>query len=394
MVSVMCTGAIAPSLPYMAQHYSYIQNSKFLMRALMTIPHLMIFFVSIPLSFILEKVSKIKAITLAVLVYSVCGGYCYWVENIYIIIALRAILGICISTVLSVSSILIADLFEGDERKKTIGLQTTVMSIGTITFNLLSGQITDIFGWRYNFLLYFIPIIFVPISIIYLFPIQKSVQTNELKNKQEDKKEKIGQRSKKSKLLISIFILIVAFVNMTMYYMIPLQLPFFLTSFKGVTAGKISFVLSIETLTSAIGGVVYSKISKKIERFGLVGSISLLLMMLCYIAMSKVRFYSEFFLFVPIYGFGMGLMMPNLTMWLISVNKKSKVGMMMGCFYSALYLGKFSCSILLYVLNTKFGINDARTIYFLSSILILIMASLMLLFEFAFNLRKKYTVNS
>ncbi len=393
MVSIMCTGAIAPSLPYMAKHYSYLVNSKFLMRFVITAPHLVVCIFSIPISFLLAKKDKIAIMSWSFFAYAIFGTLCFWVEKIYYIIALRALLGVCISVVLSTSSTLIADLLDGQERKRTIGLQTTIMSIGTITYNLLSGYITDKVGWRYNFLLYAIPSIFLPLSVIYLYPIRKIIKNNKLQESKEAllklKKKSTNVKTKKTyRIWLLFFILLLVFVNMMMYYMIPLQLPFFLASFPSMIASKISVALSMETLFSAIGGSVYSRISKKINRFSIMGIFALILMISCYKLLSVSSTYIAVLALMPLYGFAMGMMMPNVTIWIISETPKRHIGIVMSAFYSAIYLGKFSCSIWLHFLSNKLNVTNPRSTYMVGAWIMAAMVLALIIYEIARSSKK------
>ena len=128
-IATMCTGLIAPALPKIAREYSHLPHYQLLTKFVITMPHFMVLFLTPFLGFLTDKFNRKYLLCGAVLVYGVAGAACAFVNNLYIIIGMRAILGVCMSTALVVTATLIADCLKGDERSMIMGLQTTFFSI-------------------------------------------------------------------------------------------------------------------------------------------------------------------------------------------------------------------------------------------------------------------------
>ena len=390
LVAVMCTGTIAPALPQIAEHYSYINNSKLLVRLIISTPQLMIGLTSIIVGFIIKKTNKGKALVLSICMYCVFGSLCFFIENIYGIILLRAMLGITISFILSISSTLIAEIFDGKERSSAVSLQTTFMSIGTLTYSLLSGLITDKFYWRFNFLLYAGPIILVPLVIKYIYPIE-SDSVNILKKENENLKKQNISKIKQSNVKIA-FILFICMINMISYYMIPLQLPFFLRGFESMNARYISVALAAETFAAAITAYFYSKMEKEGNPpFEVFAGMSFLLMSISYFVISITNVYLMVIFSMLIYGVGMGAMMPTLTLWIIGSTKPFNRSLTLGAMYTSLYLGKFAASFVIHFVSK---LSDSiRDLYKLVSVVILLIAVILFMASFLLNYKSRCEKN-
>ncbi len=110
---------------------------------------------------IIDKFGRLRLLGAALILYAIAGSSGYWLDNIYLILAGRALLGICVGITMTIATTLIADYYQGKSRQKFAGLQIAVMSIGGIMFVTLGGVLADI-SWRVPFLLYLFPLIILP----------------------------------------------------------------------------------------------------------------------------------------------------------------------------------------------------------------------------------------
>ena len=91
-------------------------------------------------------------------------------------------------------------------------------------------------------------------------------------------------------------------------------------------------------------------------------------MSLSYFIISTQNNYFVIMFTMVIFGFGMGVNMPNMTLWIINVTKPLNRGLVIGGMFSAIYSGKFLSSILI----TQMGkIATPHTTYFMAACLMI-----------------------
>jgi MFS family permease len=385
IVSVMCTGLIAPALPLMAKHYAYLPNAKLLVRLIVTVPHFVIAFTSPLVGWFFNKMDRVKVLSWVLFAYSFFGSVCFFIEDIRYIIMCRAFVGACIACTLSLSSSLIADYFDGKERSLLIGLQTTLVSIGTITYSIVAGIVADI-NWRYNFLIYGIPMFLIP--MLRKFVVDPALNKREAR---EITKGEIVEPNtvvvKQDNIAISVIYFCAVFL-MISYYFIPLQLPFLLDALPDMTAKKISFTLAADTLAAAIFSTQHRRLNVFLS-FPRIMGLSLGLMGVSYIIIGTVKIYSIILFASFINGCGMGLTMANITLWVIHVTKPVNRGLVIGGMYSALYMGKFVSSIIIHQISKIVSIERSYIIAVYAIFCVSI-----LLFLYAKIYDKKHSVKS
>ncbi|MFJ8066174.1 MFS transporter [Psychrobacillus sp. NPDC096426] len=104
------------------------------------------------------------------LVLFLVGGIMpFFLDNLFLIIVFRGILGLGVGITLPLSIDIITRFFEGRERDFLIGFGTsTIACIGAIFFQLGGGMLADSLGWQYGFLVYLFPIWILAITFLYL----------------------------------------------------------------------------------------------------------------------------------------------------------------------------------------------------------------------------------
>jgi len=101
--------------------------------------------------------------------------------NIYVIIALRAVLGIAIGMLFPMAAGLITDFFDNRERAHMMGLLQTVGSFGGILFQMLGGYLATI-SWRYCFSAYFVSLICLILVFLFLPEPEKKDSDKKIEN--------------------------------------------------------------------------------------------------------------------------------------------------------------------------------------------------------------------
>lgn len=150
----MAGATIAPSLPQMSEVFKDTPQAVFLSKQVLTLPALMIAIVSPAAGYIIDNFGRLKLLFISLILYAIGGTTGLYLNDLYGILAGRALLGIAVAGIMTTTTTLIADYLDGTERNKFIGLQGAFMALGSIVFVGSGGRLADV-GWRYPFLLYF-----------------------------------------------------------------------------------------------------------------------------------------------------------------------------------------------------------------------------------------------
>ena len=156
LLTVMAGAAIAPALGIIKAHFS--DASAMLVQFIVSMPALLIIVTNLfflPLS----RILRTRAIaTTSLLLYVVAGAGCFFVDDIYVLLLLRAVLGISVGLIMPLSTGLFAYYFPPEEQARLMGLSAAMNQMGGVVATLLAGLLATI-EWNYAFLVYLLGLI-------------------------------------------------------------------------------------------------------------------------------------------------------------------------------------------------------------------------------------------
>lgn len=156
LLTVMARAAIAPALGIIKAHFSSAPD--ILVQLIVSIPALMIIVTSLfflPLS----RVMHTRSIaTTGLILYVVAGSGCYFMEDICLLLAMRALLGVSVGLIMPLSTGLLAYYFTPEQQARLMGLSAAMNQMGGVVATLLAGLLSTI-EWNYAFLVYLLGLI-------------------------------------------------------------------------------------------------------------------------------------------------------------------------------------------------------------------------------------------
>lgn len=348
-LTVMAGATIAPALPAMQAYFSDMENAGLWVRFVLTVPALLIV-LSAPLAgMVVDRWGRKYLLVPSMVLYGLAGSSGLYLDSITGILIGRALLGIAVAGAMTSATTLIADYYAGTARAKFMGWQAAFMGFGGVVF-LVGGGVLAELGWRWPFMIYLLSLIFIPLILI---SITESVNTGRSANP--------GIRSEHDvegnpfKLLG--FIFAAALFGMTIFYFVPLQIPFYLEVLfnTGPTASGVA--IAISTLFGIITSLSYGRIR------GMMGYIPVLglnfgLMGAGYVIISLAGSYALVLTGLATCGLGMGFMFPNLNVWLASDIPVAIRGRAVGGLTTAVFLGQFLSPLISQPLVHSFGLQN------------------------------------
>ena len=156
LLTVMAGAAIAPALGIIKAHFC--DAPAMLVQFIVSMPALLIIVTNLfflPLS----RLLRTRAIaTTGLLLYVVAGAGCYFADDIYVLLLLRAVLGISVGLIMPLSTGLLAFYFPPEEQARLMGLSAAMNQMGGVVATLLAGLLATI-EWNYAFLVYLLGLI-------------------------------------------------------------------------------------------------------------------------------------------------------------------------------------------------------------------------------------------
>lgn len=159
LTSLLSGSAVTPMLPAMAEHF----HSIAITRIFLSLPSLVI----IPFLFFsgtLEHFfSKKKLILFGLYLYVISGLISLFIDNIWLLLFLRALTGVGAGFVIPYSASLVSDYFNGEQRDKVLGYTSVMVYSGGVFILLISGFLVSIY-WKLCFLINLVAL--VPLYLI------------------------------------------------------------------------------------------------------------------------------------------------------------------------------------------------------------------------------------
>ncbi|WP_416429760.1 MDR family MFS transporter [Paenarthrobacter nicotinovorans] len=148
LVAMLATSIVSTSLPRIVQDLNGSQTSF----TWIVTATLLAITVSTPIWGKLADLLSRRALVIAALIVFIAGSTAAAAApETLTLIAGRAVQGVGAGGLLSLVQIVLADIISPRERGKYMGLLGAVTAAGTIAGPLVGGLVTDLFGWRWNF---------------------------------------------------------------------------------------------------------------------------------------------------------------------------------------------------------------------------------------------------
>ena len=165
LLTVMAGAAIAPALGIIRDHFA--DAPDMLVQLIVSLPAL--FIIATNLLFpLLCGLMKTRTLALTgLLLYVVAGAGCFFVDNIWLLLALRALLGVSVGMIMPLSTGLLAYYFPPEQQASLMGLSAAMNQMGGVVATLLAGLLADI-QWNYAFLVYLLGLIAVVLVLLFL----------------------------------------------------------------------------------------------------------------------------------------------------------------------------------------------------------------------------------
>lgn len=323
-MGVMSGIAIVAALPLISHHFAEIQHIEFLSKLLLTIPSLVIAVVAPFAGMIVDRFGRLRPLFAGVVLFIVGGSSGFYLEDFYAILAGRALLGFSVALIMTSSTALIGDYFDEKGRHRFMSMQGMAVGLGGIVFIISGGYLAQL-GWDYPFIIYLLPLLFLPLLLRALYE-PKRLHTHS---------EEAGAVSPK---LLKIYL--AGFFSMLLFYMLPTQMPYLVINELHGTPSSIGHFVAFALLVNALTARQYARIKGKLD-YAQIFVVIYLFFGTGLLVMSQVTTPHQLFYASAFMGVGFGLVLVNINAWLLSLVPPHRRGRAVGMLTMSFFLGQF-----------------------------------------------------
>jgi len=341
VMPIMAITALIPVLPLLLREFAAVPGSAVFVPIALTVPALRVALFSPLAGWLSDRVGRKRLLVGSLVVYAFLGFLPWFLDDLFAIIGSRVVLGIMEAIIMTLSTALIGDYFEGERRERWIAIQIAVGSLAATVLLAAGGMLGDALGTRGPFLLYLSGLVVALAAALVLYEPAKPAKLS-------------GNGVKGARYIAAILPLaLVTFGVGIVFYTVLVQIGPILEIAGDVSAGTVGFVGAVVNLGVVAGAVIYKLLSTK------TGPALLILgLIIAAAGYAGVGYSSSLFAVAAFAVFacvGTGIMLPNLLSWTMRGLPPTMRGRGMGIWTGSFFLGQFVAPILVSALASQMG---------------------------------------
>lgn len=341
LLTVMAGAAVAPALSVIKEYFA--DESPMLIQMIISMPALFIFLTNLIFPELCRRFSTRTLVMAGLLLYTLGGIAAGFFSNIYLLLIMRALVGIGVGIIMPMSTGLLTYYFAGDGLDGLMGLSSAMNQMGGVVATLLAGLLAAV-NWRAAFLVYLLGLL--SIVLIALFLPDDRLDSGE--------GTKITVRSLKEYAPFTLAM----FLVMMSFFIYPSNCAIETAKEGIIPQGMVAVVMAFADLVAFGGGLLFARINQTIgNRTRLAAPLSFLI---GYILLIAPGGWAGGLTGAAFIGFANGVGIPYL---ISSASRKAgrlAVTTAIPMLSAALYIAQFSTPILLNLLDRLPGIAGAE----------------------------------
>lgn len=165
LLTVMAGAAVAPALGIIKTHFSQVPDT--LMQFIISMPALFIILTNLVFDRLCQWVKTKTLALIGLSLYICCGAIPFFLNDIYVILVFRALLGVSVGIIMPLSTGLLAFYYPPEKQASLMGLSAAMNQMGGVVATLLAGVLANV-AWNYAFLVYLLGLIAVVLVLCFL----------------------------------------------------------------------------------------------------------------------------------------------------------------------------------------------------------------------------------
>lgn len=171
LTAVLGVSSITPVFPEVMRQFGITGAEVGLLITFFTLPGVIMAPI---LGVLADRFGRKRILVPSLVLFAIAGTACAFAPDFHTLLVLRGFQGIGGASLGSISTTIIGDLYSGRQRAEAMGLNASVLSIGTASYPAIGGALA-ILGWKYPFVL---PVVALPVGVIVLLSLRNPEPRN------------------------------------------------------------------------------------------------------------------------------------------------------------------------------------------------------------------------
>ncbi len=340
ILPVMAIVSLFPAIPKLFAQFGGLPNAAWLVPMIVTIPALMVALTSPFAGALADRIGRRRTFQCGMLLYVLAGMVPVVVDDLNVIVASRAVLGIAEAFVVTVSSALIGDYF-GEQRHRWVAWVGVSISIAGTVLIAAGGALADI-GWRGPFCIYAAAI--PGLIMAFLFIDEPAV----LQRREDTTLKRLGYPVRQALLIGT-----VTLITSILYYAEPLHIAQVLTDRGAGSATHVGIIQSATSIAFIFGAIAYRRLHHLpiTRHLGIAAAF----VGVGQIVIGLGQGYGTVAIGATIQQFGAGIVIPSLLAWGQAILPAEQRGRGLGIWVTAFFAGTFLCPPLVTAISQASG---------------------------------------
>ena len=296
-------------------------------------------------NFIFPKLCKLfgaKTLVLIGLLFYTAGGCAAGLfDNIFLVLVMRALVGVGVGIIMPLSTGLLSYYFKPEQQVGLMGYSSAMNQMGGVIATLLSGLLANI-SWRVSFLVYLMGLISIVLCLIYL-PNEKITQES------EKKKSSGGAGVFRNNFLY----ILAMFLLMSTFFIYPANFAMETVSEGIIPQNYIAVIMAGMDFVAFCGGLLFVRAKKLLK--GNTRFLAPLCFLIGYLSLAFIGGWAGTLIGSVFVGFANGAGIPYIMSEASLKAGKAAATTVMPLISAALYLAQFISPVLMSIVTAVFG---------------------------------------
>lgn len=350
-LTIMSGATISASLPGIAARFADVENVALLSRLVLTLPAVFIALFSPAAGFLVDRFGRKPLLTVSLALFAIAGASGLVLDTLPGLLVGRAALGIAVGGIMTATTALVGDFFQGAARDRYMGLQQAFVGVGGTIFLTGGGFLAEV-HWRGPFLIYTVAVLLVPAALAFLPEPRRARPAGPATGA-----DRLGGRA--AALLALLFL--AAAVNMIAFYMIPTQLPFYLETLGFAAPSLAGTAIGAGQLVGVVSALAFAPFRRLAGIMGVFG-LGFVSAGLSFLLLSGAESYAGVLAAMAVSGVCMGTIMPNFAAAAMLLAPPARRGRVSGLLVSSIFAGQFLSPVVSQPLIAVSGYDGAYAI--------------------------------
>lgn len=255
LLTVMAGAAMAPALGVISEYFS--DEKTLFVQMIISMPAVFIFLTS----FVFPKLAaKFRARTLLMigLAFYTIGGCVAGVFNsIWIVLLMRALVGVGVGIIMPLSTGLLAFYFSPQEQEGLMGWSSAMNNMGGVIATLISGALATV-SWRISFLVYLMGLISIVLCAAFMS--NDKIQSDEADERRGSAEPEHVIPSTGQVFRSNYVYIIAMFLEMSTFFIYPANFAMVTVRAGVIPENLTAIIMAIMDLVAFFGGMLFVKV--------------------------------------------------------------------------------------------------------------------------------------